>query len=215
MGDRPGQTLRSIATGPAFGPDDCKAALEESGLRYRAVDDAPDAAAECLARGDVVCWFDGAMEGGPRALGHRSILADPSTTATRDRVNDVKRRSLWRPLAPSVRMEDRAEVFESGRHSPFMIVADRVSPSWCSRISAVVHVDGTARPQTVDREVEPAYWSVIDGFHKRTGLPALINTSFNDEREPIVCSPADAIATFARNGADALCLGPYLIEKGD
>ncbi|MFI7635174.1 carbamoyltransferase [Nonomuraea sp. NPDC049400] len=207
------ERLTSISLGPSFGADTCAKALSDAGLAYREPGDITEAAGEHLSRNEVVCWFEGRMEGGPRALGQRSIVASPASAATRDRVNDIKRRARWRPLAPSLRREDAGALLERGGDTPFMIVADRIAADWRERVPGVVHADGSARPHTVDRAVQPAYWSMIDHFQRRTGLPAVINTSFNDEREPIVCSPEDAVRTFLRSGADVLCLGPYLAHS--
>jgi carbamoyltransferase len=206
-------TMRSVGLGPVFDSDACASALDRAGLKYRGYDDVADAAAGLLSEGKVVCWHQDAMEGGPRALGRRSILASPDSIDLRDRVNAVKRRSPWRPVAPSVLAEHSPEVFASGRESPFMIVSDRVRPEWRERLAGVTHVDGSARPQTVDPTVNPLYWSLLSAFHRRTGLPAVVNTSFNGEDEPIVCTPDEAIRTFLRRGGDALCIGPYIAER--
>ncbi|MEU4244948.1 carbamoyltransferase C-terminal domain-containing protein [Actinoplanes sp. NPDC026619] len=214
-GDAPMHQLRSVALGPHHRAAACAAALDAAGVAYTEPADVADEVAERLARGEVVCWFDGAMEGGPRALGGRSIVAAPSSARLRDRVNDVKRRAHWRPLAPSIRAEDSDALLARGGSNPFMIVADHVAPAWHERVPGIVHVDASARPQTVERELQPSYWAMIDGFHRRTGVPAVINTSFNDEREPIVNTPREALATFLRSGADALRLGPFLVTRPD
>jgi len=208
----PMATMRSAFLGPSFGDDDYVTALRDAGLPFLASSDVAQEAARRLTDGEVVCWFQGAMEAGPRALGHRSILASPTSAATRDRVNDVKRRSRWRPLSPSVNVESRT-AFASGRISPFMIVAARVSPGWRERMPGVTHVDDSARPQTVDRDVDPVYWRLIDQHSAATGVPAVINTSFNGDDEPIVCTPAEAIRTFLRGRADALCLGQFVATR--
>jgi carbamoyltransferase len=212
-GARPMHRLQSVALGPSFGPEACAAAIASTGLTPQESPDIAATAAELLAEGQVVCWFDGAMEGGPRALGQRSIVASPGSVAVRDRVNDVKRRARWRPLAPSLCVEDAPDLLGRGGDTPFMIVADTVRPEWHDKAPAIVHVDGSARPHTVDRDRQPAYWSLIAEHKRLTGLPAIINTSFNDETEPIVCTPAEALSTFRRSGADALCLGPYLVKR--
>lgn len=206
-------TMRSVAFGPAFAPAQCAAALDEVGLTYRESVDVAHEAALLLGQGQVVCWYQGAMEGGPRALGHRSILASPETPEARDRVNDIKRRARWRPLAPSVCAENVADVFVSGRPSPFMIVRDWVRPEWRHRLPAVTHVDHSARPQAVSKSTDALYWSLLDRFQQNTGLPALVNTSFNADNEPIVCTPCEAVRTFLTREADALCMGPFIVQS--
>jgi carbamoyltransferase len=153
------------------------------------------------------------MEYGPRALGNRSFLADARTDAVRDTLNEkIKKRELFRPFAPSVKAEKAAEYFEIGQASPFMTIIVPVREEKRSVIPAVTHVDGTARPQTVDRAVNPRYWGLLDRFESRTGVPLLLNTSFNIQ-EPIVCTPKEALNTFSSSGVDALALGDYWVTR--
>ena len=180
--------------------------------------DIADVAATELSRGKVIGWFQGAMEFGPRALGHRSILADPRDAATKDRVNElVKHREPFRPFAPAVIEEEAAAWFDlTGlRDSPYMLFAVPVQREARARIPAVTHVDGTARLQTVSRRVDPLFHRLIDRFGELTGVPVIMNTSFNVNREPIVCSPNDAIRCFLGTDIDGLCVGRYFVTKRD
>jgi carbamoyltransferase len=191
-----------------------EAALAGYKLDYRKVDDPARAAAERLARGCIVGWFQGRAEFGPRALGQRSILADPRDAAVRDRVNRiVKFREEWRPFAPSVLRERASDFFEGCEVAPFMIVTHRVRPEVAARIPAVVHADGSARVQTVDREINPLYWSLIDAFAQMTGVPVVLNTSFNLKGDPIVNTCKDAVETFFTSGLDSLVIGPFCVDK--
>ncbi|MFF4989723.1 carbamoyltransferase C-terminal domain-containing protein [Streptosporangium saharense] len=170
-------------------------------------------AAQMLADGRLIGWFQGGSELGPRALGNRSILADPRGTAGRDALNDrIKHREPFRPFAPAVLAADASRWFDLDGPSPFMLLAPAVRYGARSRIPGVVHVDGTARVQTVDPAASPRFAALIENFGVLTGVPVVLNTSFND-REPIVETPADALATFQASDLDALCLGEYLVEK--
>ncbi len=172
-----------------------------------------DMAARALADGQVIAWAQGPMEYGPRALGNRSFLADPRSDGIRDVINEkIKKRELVRPFAPSVKAESASEYFELRQPSPFMTIVVPVRPDKREVIPAVTHVDGTARPQTVARDVNPRYWKLLDRFEQLTGVPVLLNTSFNIQ-EPIVCSAADARATFERSGVDALVLGDQWVTR--
>lgn len=160
--------------------------------------------AEDLQAGRVVGWFSGGSEYGPRALGHRSIVADPRSAAVRDRVNDLKQRERWRPLAPSIRAEDQADWIGSGLDSPFMLVAFEATQRMRECAPGVVHVDGTARAQSVRAAIQPAWHGVLSAFAAKTGVPLVLNTSFNLAGEPIVESPADALDVAWRMGLDAV-----------
>jgi carbamoyltransferase len=153
------------------------------------------------------------MEWGPRALGNRSILADPRRNDMKDILNArIKHREKFRPFAPSILLDDVRNYFDQSYPDPFMIKVYNVLPEKHSTIPAVTHVDGTGRLQTVDREYSPLYWSLIDRFKSKTGVPVVLNTSFN-ENEPIVCTPEEAVDCFLRTKMDALALGNYLIQK--
>ena len=168
--------------------------------------------AEKLAAGQIVGWFQGRMEFGPRALGARSILADPRNPDMRDKLNQrVKRREQFRPFAPSVLREHVAAHFDSGSDLPFMIETCQVTSPL--ELPAITHVDGSARPQTVDAETAPRYAALLHAFYERTGCPILLNTSFNMRGEPIVCTPVDAIFCFIRANLDVLVLGEFVIER--
>ncbi len=202
--------------GPEYAQASIESALRAAGARYRRLE--PEALVEevsgRLAAGQVVGWFQGRLEWGPRALGHRSILADPRDAGMRERVNSkVKRRESFRPFAPAMPWEDASRWFERVHESPFMTLALPVRPERRAEIPAVVHADGTARLQTVRRESDPLFHRLLRSFGRRTGVPVLLNTSFNGRREPIVCSPEDALACHRRCGLDALAIGPFLAEK--
>ena len=170
-------------------------------------------AAEALANGKLLCWMQGRMEYGARALGNRSFLADPRSESVREDLNEkIKKREHFRPFAPSVKIEKASEYFEIDQPAPFMTLVVPVREEKRSVIPAVTHVDGTARPQTVDKSVNPRYWKLLDCFESLTGVPVLLNTSFNIQ-EPIVCTPSEALATFTGSKVDALVLGDYWVER--
>ena len=201
--------------GPAFSNEECRHALNEAGLKYETVADEVllPRLAKMIADGAIVGWFNGRMELGPRALGARSFLADPRRSDMREILNlKVKLREWFRPLAPSMLEEYGNEVFGKEHHDPFMITVVAVAEEYKGKIPAVVHVDGSARPQMVSRKTNPRYWSLIDEFRKLTGIPMLLNTSFNVQ-EPIVCSPQDAINTFQNANFDALVLENNLVLR--
>jgi carbamoyltransferase len=171
--------------------------------------------AKVLSEGHVVGWFQGRSEFGPRALGNRSILADPRKASMKDLLNArVKHRQSFRPFAPIVLAERANEIFEGNEDSPFMLLAKYVRPEWRERIPAIVHVDGTARVQTVRREHNERLYRLLKGFEKITGVPVLLNTSFNVKGEPIIETPSDAVKCFLGTGIDYLALHDMLISKG-
>jgi carbamoyltransferase len=207
--------MRNAYLGPEYGPDELRAALEEAGLEYREVEDPAAEAAERLEAGKILGWYQGKMEFGPRALGNRSILADPRQAETKDIVNArVKHREGFRPFAPAVIAERAGEFFETGgAEAPFMLKVFDVRPEKRDVIPAVTHVDGSARVQTVRREENERYYEMIRAFGERTGVPVVLNTSFNIRGEPIVTTPADAVRCYLGTGIDALILGSFLTEK--
>jgi carbamoyltransferase len=209
----PRRRLRTAALGPSYDEAACAAALTRAGLTARRVDDVAGETAARVADGRIVAWFDGALEIGPRALGQRSLLADPRRAELHPRLNAMKGREAWRPFAPSILAGHEAAFFEGAFDSPYMLFTFRVRPERCAEVPAILHVDGTTRPQSVHADALPRYARVIDGFRALTGLPLVLNTSFNGAAEPIVCTPDDAIDCFRRLGADALVLGDLIHER--
>ncbi|MDA2932714.1 carbamoyltransferase [Acidobacteria bacterium AH-259-D05] len=202
--------------GPESSDPQLRNALEHSGVLYRRLDDDPMVreAAQHIAAGKVVGWFQGRVEWGPRALGNRSILVDPRRSGMKTLLNErIKHREPFRPFAPSVLEEYTGEYFENNYPSPFMLMAYPVRANKRSVIPVPTHVDGTGRLQTVSRHANPRYWQLIDAFRQLTGVPVVVNTSFNDN-EPIVCTPDEAIECFLRTRMDVLVLGNYIVEKG-
>jgi carbamoyltransferase len=201
--------------GPGFTNEQCMAALEDAGVGYESLpdDELLPKVAGMIADGAIVGWFQGRSEFGPRALGNRSFVADPRRADMRDQLNSkIKLREWFRPLAPSM-LEERADsILERAHRDPFMITVLDVAEGQRAAIPAVVHVDGTARPQTVSRATNPRYWGLIRAFEERTGVPVLLNTSFNVQ-EPIVCTPQDAIATFKRTGFEVMVLENCLVVR--
>ncbi len=211
------KALDNAYFGPGFTNEECRKALAEQNLPFETLPDAEltKKVARLLADGNLIAWFQGRMEWGPRALGHRSFLADPSMPNVRDVLNHkVKLREWFRPLAPSMPREYAAEVFGHDYFDPFMVTVHPVPEGNRSKIPGVVHVDGTARPQTVERHVNPLYWQLLNDFGEITGVPVLLNTSFNIQ-EPIVCSPMDAVKTFKRCEVDYLVLNNQLVGRSD
>src|SRR3989449_9695231 len=213
-GKLPNKAMRHAYWGPCFDDNAIESALRTYKLHYTKLSDPASSAAELLSQGKILGWFQGRMEFGPRALGSRSILADPHDPEMNAKVNNaVKFREWWRPFAPSLKKEAAGEYLESTTDFPFMILTAQVRPEKRGVIPSVTHVDGSARPQTVEKEINPLYWRLIDEFGKRTGVPVILNTSFNLRGEAIVHTPTDAIRTFFSSGMDALAIGSYLVEK--
>ena len=202
--------------GPSYSNDEIKVELEKRTditFELLSTDALIQKGAQFLSESKVLAWVQGPMEYGPRALGNRSFLADPRSDSIRDVINEkIKKRELFRPFAPSVKAEKASEYFEINQESPFMTIIVPVRPEKRELIPAVTHIDGTARPQTVDKSVNQKYWQILDEFEKITGVPVLLNTSFNIQ-EPVVCSPVEALNTFCRSGVDALLLGDYWVER--
>jgi len=201
--------------GPSYSAAACRQALESSGLAYREVSD-DQLLAEVvahLAAGRIVGWFSGRAEIGPRALGARSLLGDPRARRTHVKLNQIKGREMWRPVAPSVLAENFFDYFEGPIPSPFMIVATNVRESMRKAIPAVVHVDGSARPQAVSAHANPKFWALLKRFAETTGIPLLANTSFNIETEPMVLQPAEAVRDFVNSNIDALALENFVVIK--
>jgi carbamoyltransferase len=205
--------MPGAALGRGFSDDEIEAWLTTAAVAYERPPDIADAAAEVLAADGIVAWFQGRSEYGPRALGHRSLLAHPGHGRNLERLNDVKGREQFRPVAPMVLAERAGEIFRGPTPSPYMLFTHRVAPEWVERIPAVVHVDGSARIQTVDRRDEPLLAGVLEGFARRTGLPVVVNTSLNTAGRPMVDDPRDALECFGSAPVDALCLGPFLLRR--
>jgi carbamoyltransferase len=200
--------------GRSWTDDEIEAWLTTARVPYSRPADVADAVAECLAGNGVVAWFQGSSEYGPRALGHRSLLAHPGHPGNLERLNDVKGREQFRPVAPMVRAERAPEIFSRGPlPSPYMLFVHDVAPHWRDRIAAVVHVDGTARVQTVDDESEPLVGRMLQRFEQRTGLPVVINTSLNTAGRPMVDDPRDALECFGSAPVDLLAIGPFVVRR--
>ena len=200
--------------GAEYSNDEIAAALSTLGLNSEILSDTEivQRTARDLANGLIVGWFQGRFEIGPRALGNRSILADPRSASMRDVINSkIKKRESFRPFAPAVPLERAAEFFEITQPDPFMTLAPRVRPEKRDQLAAAIHVDGTGRIQTVTRDANPRYHALLTEFGRLTGVPVLINTSFN-EQEPIVNRPEEAIACFQRTGMDVLVLGNHVVR---
>jgi len=210
----PRYRLRDVYLGPEFSGRELEAVLRAYKLSATRVVDVERQVARLLSDGAIVGWFQGRMEFGPRALGNRSILADARRPDMKDRVNEcVKFREGWRPFAPSCLEEAASDYFEGCRDAAFMTLTFEVPASRRSEIPAVTHADNTARVQTVSREANPRYWTLINEFSQLTGTPVIMNTSFNLRGEPIVCTPKDAIRTFYSSGLDFLVMGDFVIAK--
>lgn len=199
--------------GPAYDDVQIESFLKRSKLSYRRVERIAEETADLLVQDSIIGWFQGAMEFGPRALGARSILASPLSPNMQGRLNDIKDREDFRPVAPVVLEEEATNWFVHAGVSPFMLFVYDVRPDQANRIPAVRHVDGTARVQTVNRAQHPLYYDLIKAFQRRTGVPVLVNTSFNTRGEPIVCSPRDAVESFWTSPLDALVIGSFILEK--
>ena len=207
--------LKNAYLGPEFSDSRIQSALQNAGLESRQLDREAllDAVAERIAAGDVVGWFQGRMEWGPRALGNRSIVAHPGLPNMKDVLNArIKHREWFRPFAPSIMSDYQHEYFEHDHPSPFMLHVYKIRPDKRRSLCAVNHVDDTGRLQSVTRQENPLYYDLISAFHRKTGIPVILNTSFN-ENEPIVCTPEEAIDCFQRTRMDVLAIGPFVVVK--
>lgn len=207
-------TMHHAAWGPSFTNDEIEHALVAERIPYERVANPTETAADLISKGLVIGWFQGRAEYGERALGNRSILADPRTREIRDRINAlVKHREAFRPFAPSILAEYQHDYFDWHTPSPFMTEVHSVRPEKRSLVPAVIHEDGSARLQTVTQNVLPLYYELIHAFFVRTGIPLILNTSFNESGEPIVGTPRDAVRTFLRCHLDALVIGTFLVLR--
>jgi len=211
------QELKHSYLGSEFSEAQIESALKAAGLKYRRYEREPllDAVAGQVAEGNIIGWFQGRMEWGPRALGNRSIVAHPGLPNMKDVLNArIKHREWFRPFAPSILVEHQHEYFERDHPSPFMLHVYKIRPEKRQELCAVNHVDNTGRLQTVAREENPLYYDLIRAFQRRTGIPVILNTSFN-ENEPIVCNPEEAIDCFSRTRMDVLAIGPFVALKSE
>jgi len=200
--------------GPSYSNEYVKEYLDAYGIHYEEHDDIAGVSAELIAKGKVLAWFQGRMEIGPRALGNRSILADPRKAEMKDILNFyVKHREPYRPFCPSLLEEAADEYLEDSYPSPFMILTFMVREKKQKEVPAITHVDGTTRPQTVSKKINPLYWRLIKSFEEETSVPVIINTSFNVKGQPIVRTPRDAVKTFFNTGIEHLAIGNFLLDK--
>jgi carbamoyltransferase len=209
----PVKPMPTAALGRGFSAEELAAALNGAALPFETPADLAGTVADVLAADGVVAWFEGRSEFGPRALGHRSLLAHPGHAANVERLNLVKGREQFRPVAPMILLDRAGDVLDGPLPSPYMLFVHDVRPGWRERIPAVVHVDGTARAQTVDPEQEPLLAELLRAFEARTGLPVLVNTSLNTAGRPMVDSPQDALELFGSAPVDLLVLGPHVVRR--
>ncbi len=206
--------MRTAALGPEQSDAEIEALLREADVPFERPADVAEAAADALAENGIVAWHQGRSELGPRALGHRSLLANPAHKANLARLNDVKGREQFRPVAPMVLLERAADIFEGGPiPSPYMLFTHRVKPAYQGRIAAVVHVDGTARIQTVDDAEEPLCARMLRALERRTGVPVAVSTSLNTAGRPMVDDARDALEVFGSAPVDALAIGPFFVQR--
>lgn len=212
LGDRPAR-FTTAALGRGWSDTELESWLLRAGVAFERPADLAGAVADALAANGIVAWFQGRSEYGPRALGHRSLFANPSHPDNLNRMNAIKGREQFRPVAPMVLAERAAEIFDGPLPSPFMLFTHRVRPAWRERIAAAVHVDGSARAQTVDADAEPLVHRLLQAVEARTGVPVLINTSLNTAGRPMVDDPRDALECFGSAPVDVLALGPFLVRR--
>ncbi len=207
------QEMNHVYWGPAYTDAEVEAFLQWTKVPYKKLDNVARDTARILAQNKIIGWYQGRMEFGPRALGSRSILASPIDAGMQARLNDIKDREDFRPVAPVIMEEEAGNWFDTASFSPFMLFVYPVKEDKADRIPAVRHVDGTARIQTINRQQHPLYYDLLSEFRNITGVPVLINTSFNTRGEPIVCTPRDAIECFWTSPFDALVINSFLLEK--
>jgi carbamoyltransferase len=206
--------MPSAALGRGWTDEELAAWLTSAGVTYERPADIAAEVAAALAGDQVVAWFQGRSEYGPRALGHRSLLAHPGFAENLERLNTIKGREQFRPVAPMVLLSRAGEVFDTGPvPSPYMLFTHQVSDRWRARLPAVTHVDGSARAQTVDPAAEPLVARMLTVFERLTGLPAVVNTSLNTAGRPMVDDPRDALECFGSSPVDLLAIGPFLVRR--
>jgi len=207
------EPMRTAALGPGWDDDELERWLRVAQIDFERPDDVAEEVARALADNCVVAWFQGRSEFGPRALGHRSLIADPRDPENLEKLNDIKGREQFRPVAPMVLAERAADIFEGPLPSPYMLFTHRVRDGWAERIPTVVHVDGTARVQTVDRATEPLVARMLERFEALTGVPVVVNTSLNTAGRPMVDDPRDALECFGSAPVDLLAIGPFVVRR--
>ncbi|MCC3655514.1 carbamoyltransferase [Streptomyces sp. S07_1.15] len=212
-GDRT-EPLAGADLGRRWSDAELEGRLKTAAVPYERPADVAETVAEALADDQIVAWFQGRSEYGPRALGHRSLLAHPGRSGNLERLNDVKGREQFRPVAPMVLADRAPEIFDGPMPSPYMLFVHEVAEEWRDRIPAVVHVDGTARIQTVDPVNEPLVARMLGSFERRTGLPVVVNTSLNTAGRPMVDDPRDALECFGSSPVDLLAIGPFVVRRG-
>jgi carbamoyltransferase len=210
------ETLEHVYLGPSYTTEECIEACKKHSKKpgWEIIGNAPEIAAGILAEGNPVAWFQGRMEFGPRALGNRSILGDPSRAGIAERINSqIKYRERWRPFCPSILDSAAREILQTDHPAPYMTFTFSVAEHWKGRIPEVVHKDGTARAQVVNRKTNPKYYSLIEHLEKLRGIPVVLNTSLNRRGEPMVCSPEDALNMFFGSDLQYLIMEDLLIVK--
>lgn len=210
--------MNNIYFGNKYSNEEIEKILKNKNYAYKIMNNAAETVASLINENKIIGWFDGKMEFGPRALGNRSILANPGKREINDELNKRLKRTEFMPFAPSVLYEKADEVFEKvepARHpAEFMTITFNVKPNWREKIKAVVHIDGTARPQLIKKDINPAYYSIIEEFFKLTGIPLIVNTSYNMHEEPIVSSPDDALRSFDEGAVDYVIFNnKFLVSK--
>ena len=212
-GKKANKALDTAYLGPTFNNNQIKSVLDKVKVKYKHTNSIGKDVAKLIFDGNIVSWFQGAEEIGPRALGNRSIVANPTKPGMSERVNDAKNREHWRPLAPSILEEKTSLYLEESFPSPFMLHTFNVKPQYRDKIPGVVHLDNSTRPQTVSKLTNPKYHDMIHHFEKLSGYGLVLNTSFNGSREPIVCTPTDALLSFYGNSTDYLAIGDFIVTK--
>jgi carbamoyltransferase len=208
------EPMQHAYLGPEFSNEYIKGVLEKFKLPYEYHYDIENATANILSKGTIVAWFQGRMEFGPRALGNRSILANPATPGIADEVNGrIKFREKWRPFCPSILAERAPEFINTKHNSDYMTFSFIVDKKWAEKVPEIIHVDGSARPQTVRKDTNPKFHKLITEFNNITSLPIVLNTSLNRRGEPMICSPEEAVQMFYQCGLEVLVMGNYLIKK--
>jgi carbamoyltransferase len=213
LSDHP-EPMPGAALGRGWSDEELRAILQEAAVPFEEPEDIAETVAEELARDGVVAWFQGRSEYGPRALGHRSLMAHPGRAENLERLNKVKGREEFRPVAPMVVADRAAEIFTGQLPSPYMLFVHEVADAWRDRIPAVVHVDGTARIQTVEERAEPLVARMLHAFERHTGIPVVVNTSLNTAGRPMVDDPREALECFGSAPVDLLAIGPFAVRRG-